>query len=69
MENELAKLQLPSNFKLVITGGGRVAGGALEVIAKTNIQKYATKQNNAKKKHVSQYNVNFLAYLKLWDHS
>jgi len=39
MESELDKLQLPSNFKLVITGGGRVAGGALEVLEKTNMVK------------------------------
>ena len=29
------KLNFLSNFKLVITGGGRVGKGALEVIAKT----------------------------------
>jgi saccharopine dehydrogenase (NAD+, L-lysine forming) len=39
MESELDKLQLPSNFKLVITGGGRVARGALEVLEKTNMVK------------------------------
>ena len=40
MEGELSKIQLPNNFKLVITGGGRVSGGAIEVISKkTNIKK------------------------------
>jgi len=39
MEEELHKLNLPRDFKLVITGGGRVGKGALEVIAKTNIKK------------------------------
>ena len=39
MEEELHKLNLPNDFKLVITGGGRVAKGALEVIEKTNIKK------------------------------
>ena len=39
MEGELDKLQLPNDFKLVITGAGRVAGGAIEVIEKTNIKK------------------------------
>ena len=39
MEGELAKLNLPSNFKLVITGAGRVAGGAIEVLEKTNIKR------------------------------
>ena len=39
MEGELIKLDLPENFKLVITGGGRVAGGAIEVLEKTNIKR------------------------------
>ena len=39
MEEELHKLNLPNDFKLVITGGGRVGKGALEVIEKTNIKK------------------------------
>jgi saccharopine dehydrogenase (NAD+, L-lysine-forming) len=32
MESELAKVKLPSNFKMVITGSGRVGGGAIETI-------------------------------------
>ena len=39
MESELSMLDLPKNFKLVITGGGRVAGGAIEVLEKTNIKR------------------------------
>ena len=39
MEGELNKLDLPKNFKLVITGGGRVAGGAIEVLEKTTIKR------------------------------
>ena len=39
MEGELSKIQLPNDFKLVITGGGRVAGGAIEVLEKINIKK------------------------------
>ena len=39
MEAELNNLDLPNNFKMVITGGGRVAGGALETLEKTNIKK------------------------------
>ena len=39
MEGELSMLALPKNFKLVITGGGRVAGGAIEVLEKTNIKR------------------------------
>ena len=43
MEEELHKLSLPKDFKLVITGGGRVGKGALEVIAKTDIKKVSPK--------------------------
>ena len=43
MEEELHKLSLPKDFKLVITGGGRVGKGALEVIAKTDIKKVSSK--------------------------
>jgi hypothetical protein len=32
MENELKKIQLPKNFKLVVTGWGRVGNGAREVL-------------------------------------
>ena len=40
MEEELEKLNLPKDFKLVITGGGRVSGkGAMEVIRKNQYQK------------------------------
>ena len=42
MEGELGKLNLPTNFKLVITGAGRVAGGAIEVLEKTNIKRVST---------------------------
>ena len=38
MEMELNKLQLPNNFKMVVTGKGRVGGGALEIINKTSIK-------------------------------
>ena len=48
MEEELEKLNLPKDFKLVITGGGRVGKGALEVIAKTNIQKVSPEDFIAK---------------------
>ena len=43
MEEELHKLSLPKDFKLVITGRGRVGKGALEVIAKTDIKKVSPK--------------------------
>lgn len=44
MEAELNNLDLPNNFKMVITGGGRVAGGALEVLDKTNIKKVSPQE-------------------------
>lgn len=34
MEAELPKISLPNNFKVVLTGLGRVAGGAIEVLQK-----------------------------------
>jgi len=34
MEGELSKIDLPSNFKVVLTGKGRVGGGAMEIINK-----------------------------------
>ncbi len=48
MEEELQKLNLPTDFKLVITGGGRVGKGALEVIAKTDIKKVSPEDFIAK---------------------
>lgn len=39
MEEELLKVKLPNNFKIVITGDGRVAGGSLEIIKKLGIKK------------------------------
>lgn len=39
MENELNKIILPSDYKIVITGGGRVATGAMEILSKMNIEK------------------------------
>ena len=48
MEEELHKLSLPKDFKLVLTGGGRVGKGALEVIAKTDIKKVSPKDFLAK---------------------
>lgn len=32
MEGELSKVSLPKNFRIALTGGGRVAGGALEIL-------------------------------------
>jgi len=39
VEREMAKIKLPSNYKITITGKGRVAGGAMEILDYANIQK------------------------------
>ncbi len=39
MEGQLSKIDLPSNYKIVLTGKGRVAGGALEIIEKMGLKK------------------------------
>jgi hypothetical protein len=36
---ELTKVKLPANYKIVITGGGRVANGIIEILDKLNIKK------------------------------
>ena len=32
MESELSKIKLPNNFKIVTSGGGRVASGITEIL-------------------------------------
>ena len=44
MEAQLPNIKLPTNFKAVITGKGRVGGGALEVIEKIAIKKVSPKE-------------------------
>lgn len=39
MLNELPKIKLPNDYKIVMTGGGRVAKGIIEILEKLNIQK------------------------------
>ncbi len=39
MERELPKIKLPNHFKIALTGFGRVAGGAIEVLEKVGIKK------------------------------
>lgn len=39
MDGELSKANLPSNFKIVLTGAGRVAGGAIETLEKAGVKK------------------------------
>ncbi|MCB9335594.1 MAG: alanine dehydrogenase [Flavobacteriales bacterium] len=43
MEAELPKVKLPNNYKIVMTGGGRVATGIIEILEKLNIQKVSAK--------------------------
>lgn len=38
MEGELSKVDLPNNFKVVLTGKGRVGGGAMEIINKIGMK-------------------------------
>lgn len=38
MEKELTKVDLPKDYKIVITGSGRVGGGCLEIMAKLGLQ-------------------------------
>jgi len=39
MEREFPKIKLPTDYKIIITGGGRVATGAMEILNKLNIKK------------------------------
>ena len=39
MEAEMSKIKLPNNYKIVITGGGRVASGIIEILNKIGIRK------------------------------
>ena len=39
MESELPKIKLPNDFKIALTGLGRVAGGAIEVLKKMGVKK------------------------------
>jgi alanine dehydrogenase len=38
MESQLKKVDLPKNFKIVLTGSGRVGGGAMETISCLNLK-------------------------------
>jgi len=44
VEEELKKVKLPSSFKLVLTGKGRVAGGAIEILDLLEIEKISPKE-------------------------
>jgi len=44
MEAELPKIKLPNNYKVVISGGGRVASGIIEILDKINIKKVTSSE-------------------------
>ena len=44
MEAQLDNIKLPSNFKLVLTGSGRVGGGALEIIHKMGMKEVSPEE-------------------------
>ena len=44
MFNEMAKIKLPTNYKIVITGGGRVANGIIEILNQLNIKKVTAEE-------------------------
>lgn len=51
MESELPKINLPSDYKIALTGLGRVAGGAIEVLQKMGVRQvdstsFVTEQYN-----------------------
>lgn len=48
VERELKKVDLPANFKIVITGKGRVAGGAMEILDEAGIKKVSPEDYLAK---------------------
>lgn len=49
MEAQLSDVKLPNNFKLVITGRGRVAGGAIEILDKLDIKEVSPEEFLANK--------------------
>ncbi|TXB65306.1 alanine dehydrogenase [Vicingus serpentipes] len=44
MEAEIPKINLPNDYKIVITGGGRVATGIIEILNKINIKKVSAQE-------------------------
>lgn len=44
VRRELTKVQLPHDFKIVMTGGGRVAHGAMEILDQVGLQKVSPQQ-------------------------
>ncbi len=64
MESELKKVILPADFKIVITGSGRVGGGCLEILKGMNLQQVTSEDYLSKSfsqpvftvLHVGDYN-------------
>ena len=44
MEGEMSKITLPSNYKIIMTGGGRVASGIIEILEKLNLKKVSPEE-------------------------
>lgn len=44
MEAELPKIELPTNFKIALTGLGRVAGGSIEILEKMGMKRVSSKE-------------------------
>jgi len=44
VERELKKIDLPKDYKIVLTGAGRVAGGAMEILDAAGIQKVSPQE-------------------------
>lgn len=44
MEAELPKIKLPNNYKIALTGLGRVAGGAIEILSKMGIKQVSPQE-------------------------
>src|SRR5690606_8890884 len=44
LENELSKVKLPDTYKIVLTGTGRVAKGAIEILERVGVEKVNPKE-------------------------
>lgn len=44
MERELPKIKLPHNYKIILTGHGRVSSGAVEILEKTGVQRISPEE-------------------------
>ena len=58
LEKEILKTILPNNFKIILTGGGRVAGGAVEMLELLGVKKIS-------KSNFLEKNFNYPTYIQL----